>query len=353
MRQTVKRAKSLSATGTNPAGRARLKDVAATVGVHPSTVSRALNPRTVHLVKASVAEEIRHVAAAMGYTGDAVAAALRRRQSKTVGFVVRDLTNTMIPVMFRGVENRLRISGYMPLLGNTYTDPARKRDLVSALKDRRVDGFIFTFADVEDDVIAQLRADGTPFVMLNRTTNSADDIRVLPDVNSAMAQVISHLVEARHERIAHIAGPIDSAIADMKLAAFLHEGRRRGIEPGPIVRSREASEEGGRRALMQLLDMDSGTTAIVCANDMQALGCLTGLAEAGLTCPADISIVGFNDMPYINRIHPSLTTVRIPHYEMGYAAADCLVRRLEGDDNVPREICFPTELILRESTARL
>ncbi len=329
----------------------RLADVAKAAGVHPGTVSRALNPETAHHLNADTVARVREVARELDYRVNGLAAGLRRSRSGLIGVVMRDFTNMMLPVMFRGIENRLRESGYMALLGTTYADPERKRDLYQTFLDRRVDGFVVTFADRDDADLAILRSDGIPLVLLNRATVTPGDLAILPDLEGGMRVVAEHLLKLGHRRIGYVAGPSNALTADRKLAALRAALASSGapLDEAVVRRARLATDLDGEAAAHDLLAAHPELTAVACGNDLIALGTLRAATKLGRECPFDLSVVGFNDIPFLDRIAPALTSVAIPHYEMGYAAADAVVA-LIGNKPVAASLAFPCTLVPRAST---
>ncbi|RFC61771.1 LacI family transcriptional regulator [Fulvimarina endophytica] len=330
----------------------RLKEVAALAGVHPATASRALNPQTAPKVKAATLERVKAAALELDYRVNTQAANLRKKRSGLIGVVMRDFTNMMLPIMFKGIEDRLRKSGYVALLGTTYADADRKRDLYRTFMDRRVDGMIVTYADRIDEDLERVRSARVPSVLINRSTLSGGESRVLPDIAIAMTQIVDHLAGFGHTEFGYIAGPENSAMSDRKSEAFraaigrheLHVGEERMVRP--VL----ATDDEGERIALRLLTQHPELTALVCSNDLLAIGALRAAAKLGLGCPKDISVSGFNDIPFLDRIEPPLTTASIPHYEMGYAAAERLVREIAGERDLESEIVFPSSIVVRRST---
>ena len=145
---------------------------------------------------------------------------------------------------------------------------------------------------------------------------------VAADDASGVRAVVAHLRELGHERIAHVTGPLTLSTTVRRLAAF---------GEGPVVHGEAFTIEAGERACAELLREHPETTAIVAGNDMIALGCYAALAAAGLRCPEDVSVTGHNDMPFMDRVQPPLTTVAIPQHEIGVVAARTLLARLNGE----------------------
>jgi len=332
------------------APRPTLRDVATAAGVHPATASRALNDATRSLVRPATVARVREVAASLGYQVNPIARSLKTSRSETVGVLVPDLTNPLFPPIVRGIEDTLSDSGYTVLTANTDNDPARTSSNFAAMQARQVDGFIVATALLEDPFLHDAAARGVPMVMVNRQTEHLDVSMVAGDDATGIERTVDHLVELGHRDIAHIAGPLQVSTGAVRLRAFRAAMQRHGLRDDRIVEAEAYSEAAGRTALLQLLGSDR-PTAISAGNDLLALGCYDGLAEAGLSCPGDMSVVGFNDMPFISRLQPPLTSVRVPQYELGVEAARLLLDRLTGRTVTPRVVLLPVRLVVRGSTA--
>jgi LacI family transcriptional regulator len=156
-----------------------------------------------------------------------------------------------------------------------------------------------------------------------------------------------------HERIGHVAGPQNLSTGHRRHLGFIEAMQSTGLEalPEQVRFGAYFTEEEGARASDELLDAAPGVTAIVAGNDLMAIGCYDTLEKRGLSCPEDISIVGFNDMPFIDKLRPPLTSVRIPQREIGQVAADLLLEQLAGGTEAPSEILLEPTLTVRGSTA--
>jgi LacI family transcriptional regulator len=164
---------------------------------------------------------------------------------------------------------------------------------------------------------------------------------------------VRHLIELGHTRIAHIGGPQDTTTGRTRLRAYRQALDDAGISPDPglVVVASEFTEVQGAKAMRAMFDARKVPTAIVAANDMIALGCLDVFGERRLRCPDDVSLVGFNDMPFVDRLTPPLSTVHVPHYQIGAEAARMLLDRLANPALPAKSITLPATLVLRESTA--
>ena len=164
---------------------------------------------------------------------------------------------------------------------------------------------------------------------------------------------VEHLVALGHTGIAHLAGPLDYSTGLDRYVSFHETMRAAGLEPDPglVLVSEAFTESEGARLCGQLIADGRRFTAIAAANDLLALGCYDIFAERGVRCPEDVSVIGFNDMPFAARFQPPLTTIRIPHYEIGKAAAQLMLERLQDGGSAPRAVMLKPSLVVRGSTA--
>jgi len=333
--------------------RTTLKDIAEAIGVHTSTVSRALDPKTRHLITTKIAARIVADARARGYRPNAIASSLRTRRSMTVGVVVPDITNPIFPPILRGIEDTLTPQGYIAMIANSDGDPERESVLIDALRARGVDGLILASARREDPAISRAVEEGIPIVTVNRKVDDPNVSSVTNDEAGGIALAVRHMLELGHRQIAHIAGPQSLSTGLMRHQAFLAALRAGGIEPAPglVTFSSAYAEDEGERCGRALLRAARRFTAIVCANDRLAIGAIKALREDGRACPQDVSVTGYNDMHLVDRIDPPLTTVRIQKREAGARAAAILLDRLAEAQHEAECAVLPVELVVRGSTA--
>ncbi len=330
-----------------------LREVAALAGVHPATASRALNPETRLLVREDTARRVLEAAQSLGYHPNPVARSLRTRRSNTVGVLIPDLNNPLFPPIVRGIEDRLAAAGYVALLGNTDGDDERERLVFDQLRARHVDGFVLATAHLSSPLLAEaVRAD-LPVVLMNRLAGEHSLPSVSVDNERGMRLSVAHLAGLGHRRIAHIAGPQDLSTGLSRQRGFVAAMESHGLvaDPGLMVYAKAFTIEEGLRCCRQLLERPGGCTAIAAGTDMLAVGCYGALEEAGLRCPEDISVVGFNDMPFIDRLRPPLTTIRFPHYQVGTEAAQLLLERIAGRAGPVKVLYLAPEIVVRGSTA--
>ena len=332
-----------------------LREVARRAGVHAGTASRALNPQTRSLVNAATASKVIAAAEELGYRPNPMARGLKTNRSFTIGVLVPDLTNPLFPPIVRGIEDELATEGYTALLANSDNDRDKERLHFETMKDRQVEGFIMATAELDHPLVEDAIAADAPIVLVNRTVDSSRAFAVINDDRKGTALAVNHLVELGHMRIAHIVGPERYSTGKTRYRGFIDAMKAAGLKADrKLIRfTKTFVESEGARVFKQLLEDDSKDfTAVVAGNDLLALGCYDVLAEAGLSCPRDVSIVGFNDMPFLDKLRPPLTTIRIPHYELGARAAALLLNRLRDPELEPVTVQLDPELVVRGSTAR-
>lgn len=337
-----------------PKSRVTLKDVARATGVHVSTVSRALNPKPSASLTDEIVQRVREAAAAMGYRPNLSAYGLRTSNTMTVGVLIPDITNLIFPPILRGIESVIEPLGYAALIVNTDNQPQREAALLDSLLGRSVDGIIHAGVGQDSKLFTSDAMHGVPMVTVNRRIDSADIPSVVNDDDSGIRSVFQHLVDLGHRRIGHIAGPRSSSTGALRKRAFLAElrNRRQECAVGSVVEASAYDEASGAACAAEILQKDPETTAILCANDRLAIGALGLLRERGLSCPGDISLTGFNDMPMLEMIQPGLTTIHINSYEIGRVAGALLIRMMSAPEEVvPSQTIMPVSLIVRNSTA--
>ena len=332
---------------------ATLRDVATAAGVHPATASRALNPATRPLVSEDTARRVSDIAARLGYRPNPVARSLRTRRSDTIGVLIPDLKNPLYPPVVRGIEDRLAEHGYVALLGNTDADVIKERLVFGQLRARQVDGFVLGTPTAGSPILAEAAAADVPLVLMNRTPGDGPFSSVSVDNEQGARSAVAHLAALGHTRIGHIAGPQDGSAGPVRLRGFQAgmAAHHLPVSADQVGYAAAYLLEEGVRCGRALLAARPDLTAVIAANDMLAVGCYTALDDLGLRCPQDVSVVGFNDMPFVDRLRPPLTSVRFPLYQLGTEAATLLVERIETACAPVKALFLAPELVVRGSTA--
>ncbi len=329
-----------------------LRDVAEQAGVHPSTASRALNPDTRSLVNAQTVTRVVEAARALGYRPNSLARGLKTNRTFTVGMLVPDLTNPLFPPIVRGIEDALGEADYTLIIANTDNDSEKERAVLRTMLDRRVDGLIMATARRQLRRAEALVEEGIPVVLVNRASDDPDLPSVAADDHVGIGLAVRHLTSLGHTEIAHVAGPQDLSTGFARYQSFMAWMESEGLEPDPdrVVFADWFREEPGAEACAALFDRGVEFTAVVAANDLIAIGCYDVIAARARRVPGDVSVVGYNDMPFSDKLAPPLTTVRIPHRAIGVRSAELMLALISEREAAPEAVRLPPTLVVRDST---
>lgn len=333
------------------ASRATIIDVAKRAGVHWSTVSRALNPEKRHLISPEMVDRVAACVEELGYRANALASGLRTQRSRTIGVIVSNLGDPVHPPIVRAIEDRFAEIGYVTLVGNTDNYPARQAALIDRFIGQGVDGLIVATFFRNDPIVNTCLDAGIPTVAVFRDPEDEFVPSVRVDDARAMEIAVHHLAGLGHRHIAHIAGPQNVSTGYYRCRGFRRACRsltKQGVTAS-VAYGREFTIEDGEIACRTLLSEQRRITAIVAANDMLAVGALRHLEACNIRCPGDISIIGMNDMPFMDSIAPALTTIRTPAADLGKHAAEILVAMVHGASIENRRVVLNPELVIRNS----
>ncbi len=318
-----------------------------------STVSRVVNG------KPGVSDDARQrVLAALDVLGYERPATLRNEPAGLVGLVVPELTNPVFPAFAQTIETLLAGHGFTPLLCTQSPGGTTEDEYVETLLHHKVDGIVFVsgrHADTEADPgrYRRLTSSGMPMVLINGYSPAIEAPFVSADDAAGVAMAVRHLVSLGHSRIGLVVGPRRFVPAQRKIDAFHEQLVAHGLADETTADEHVAisfyTVEGGQSAATRLLE--SGHTAILCASDVMALGALRAARQRGLSVPRDVSVIGYDDSPFVAWTNPPLTTVRQPIEAMARATVDTLVARIDGAPAQNSELLFDLELVVRESTA--
>ena len=326
-----------------------IRDVAKAAGVHVSTVSRALNPAKRGLISDEVLKSVEATAARLGYRPNRAAAALRTGRTHTIGVLVPDITNPVFPPILQGIEAIAAARGYFVFVANV-GDPQLAQPILARMQAQQIDGLVMAIAMRDDPLIDFIRDNGMHAVMVNRADESGRLPAVVSDDRLAMKLAVDHLVALGHRRIAHLAGPQNVPTGVGRRQGVEQAMQDHGLAAPQVVACEAYTRESGAQAMRSLLASGPPPEAVVCCNDLVALGAYDVLREAGLQVPEDISVTGHNDMPLVDMVDPPLTTIRLPHRELGWRAAEMLFDEIEGRALSASTVVLRPQLVVRVST---
>ncbi|AOO85068.1 LacI family DNA-binding transcriptional regulator [Bosea vaviloviae] len=335
------------------AGFTTIKDVAREVGVHPSTVSRALDPSQRDRLGPSIVERVLEAAERLGYRPDAAAASLRSGRSHLIGIIVPDIANPVFSPIISGLERALAARGYALIVVDQPPDRTAQPDILQMLVARRVDGLVLANVSLRDDAVERCLRWQVPVVLVNRAETTARVPSVVSDDIAGMRLAVEHLVGLGHRAIVHVAGPQSLSTGSLRRRGFIEAMAAAGLAVGgdAVMEAAAFTREAGLPAARELLKRRPDATAVIAANDLLALGVYEGLREQGRRCPDDVSVIGHNDMPLVDMVSPPLSTIRISHREMGERTGQLLLDIITGARETITQIVTQPELVARGSTA--
>ena len=334
-----------------PRRKVTIRDVADLVGVHHSTVSRALSPNKRDKISPAVVKKIEKAAKKLGYFPNIVASSLKQNRSFAFGVLIPDLMNPLFPPIIRGIQDTAEAVGYTVITANTDDEEEKERSALRMMQGRSLEGVLIATARREDPIVEECIAYDIPFVLVNRTVDREGVNAVVIDEDFGIRSVLDHLISLKHTRIAHVAGPQHTSTGYQRAKAFTEYLRIHNLSTDLVETSEKFTIEEGRRAFRKMLAEDNSFTAVVAGNDLLALGCMEAMNEMGLLVPENISITGYDDILFLERMSPALTTVQVPKYEMGSQATKTLLDMVGGKATTPVVLRMQPRLVIRNSTA--
>lgn len=330
-----------------------MQDIARAAGVSQSTVSRVLNDAPTSVpIAAETRERVREVAERLGYRPNPLARGLRGAKTMLLGVIVRDITDPFFAMAIEAISGEALSRGYNVVLGSAHSKADEAIALRAVLETRHCDA-IMLLGDMRDEpkFLDDLKATHTPVIALWHGTELEGVPTVNIDNHGGVVAGLDHLIELGHRRIAFVGGRPLGDIRERR-TAFLQHLDDEGLEvPERYIQNVSNDPEGGDDALRTLMALPNPPTAVICSTDHLAFGVLHGAWELGIEIPAELSVVGFDDIPTASYTVPPLTTVRMPVAEMTSLAARLAMDELsdEESERLQEYLAVPT-LVIREST---
>lgn len=331
-----------------------MRDVARLAGVSISTVSAVINGTVI--VSPGRTKKVREAMDALEYFPDQVARSLKVGKTKVVGVVMPDITNAFYPEVIRGIEDAAGQAGYSVILCNSNEDPAKEQEHLSTLFSRRVDGVLIACSDAATayDSLIHKRF---PIVFFDRLPSGRHRGAVCTDNLEAARSATEYLLQLGHRKIAMITGNLLHSTHRDRL-----EGFRKAMQEHRIailneyLRSGDLQTYSGYALGLELLRLPAPPTAIIASNNKMLLGLMRVIGELNLSCPAYVSIIGFDDYVWTENFTPRLTVVKQKTYDIGCRAMSMLLAQIGsegGGDHTQGELeQIKAELLIRESTAK-
>ena len=334
-----------------------IKDVAKQAGVSHSTVSRALHGSP--LISDETVERVRQIAIDMGYFPSAAARSLKTNRSLALGVIVSAIDDPFFSEILQGIEEIAQESGYSMLMAASQRDSEREQAIVQDMRERHVDGLIICSASFSVEQRRKLLDYGIPIVMINNQAAEEYRYSIYHDDVDGSRQVTRHLIELGHRRIAYLGNSLSGRTTLDRLAGLRQEMESAGttIPDEYIFEVPGGNPEDGFNASKHFLDLPQPPTALICFNDMLAIGVLKGLQANGLHVPEDLSVVGFDNIVFSAYTNPPLTTLDQPKRYIGMEAARLILGLLDpvaGKEVPDQEIQkLKGSLLVRHSTSPL
>lgn len=326
--------------------RVSIKDIAKQAGVSHSTVSRALAEHP--LIPEPTRRRIQRLARKMNYSPNAIARGLVTQRTRAIGVIVTSIADPFVAEVTRGIEQVAGDHSYRVFLGTSHNDPDREVNLVKAMREWSVDGVIVASSRVGSLYKSMLKEIGVPIILINNQHAGMYLHSVTVDDTNGAMLATGHLISQGHRVIAHLSGPANHLASQNRLAGYRRALKNAGIEfdASLVVQGDGSSEIQAQVAQLHMrLPQPS---AIFCYNDMTAIGALAALKQQNIRVPADVSLVGYDDIYFAKYVDPPLTTIRQPKDEMGQLATRMLLDLVDGKS--VENVILPGELIVRQST---
>lgn len=326
-----------------------IKDVARESGVNISTVSRALNNG--YGVNDQTREHVIAVAARLNYRPNRIARGLVTGRSHSLGLVVSDIRNPFFAEVARGAEDAARTGNCDLVLCNSDLDAGKQMQYVQSLLEKRIDGIMMNSVSMlSAEQQAQLAGSGVPIVLLNRPASNHTFSTVCADNESGGALAARYLLGLGHRKIAHLTGPRQHGNLSDRARGFVRALQSAENPIQPVVLHGRFNFDGGAELARKLFDEHPEVTAIFAANDVMAFGVVQAALDRRLRIPEDVSLIGFDNIQFSVNVHPPLTTIHQPKYEMGSAAVEILLRLArDKQKQIPEHRRLGVDLIERKS----
>jgi LacI family transcriptional regulator len=327
-----------------------IRQIASRAKVSTATVSRTIN--RIPTVDPQLAKRVWKVVEELGYYPNSAARSLGSGRSRVFGLIVSEITNPFFPEIVQTFENLAVQHNYEILLTSTVYDAKRMELAVRRMLERRVDGVAILTFGMEDSLIEDLHFRKVPLVFVDVGPDLPRVSNISINYKNGIRQAVQHLAALRHFRIGFIAGPLHLKSALARRQAFEQSMNEIGLEPS-LLSVGDHTVEGGMKSFSELWQKRARPTAILCSNDMTAIGVMREAYQRAIQIPHDLSLIGFDDIRLAQFVTPPLTTVQMSQRELARIAFEALVKDSENPALSERrtDYVMNTTLVLRNSTA--
>ena len=328
-----------------------LSDIAEKAGCSINTVSRVIrgDPR----ISETTCKKVKDIIELLGYIPNYAASSMRSKETNILGVLSADSANPFFAELILGIEETARKNGYHILLMNTEESYKNECDALRTLTGRHVDGIISIPLYNNTETTKLYQNLPMPFIFAGRKVLGLENHSILHKDNESTKEIVQYLIDNNHTRILYITGPATISNSLDRLTGYMAALKENGVTPDKsLIIETKGHIDDGYSALNQALKFQRGFTAVVCFNDLIAMGALKALYENDLAVPEDIEVFGFDNLDISQYMQPRLSTVDVPKYRLGEEAVIELLRHIK-DESIPYETkILDTRLIFRESTKR-
>jgi len=334
--------------------RVTIKNIAEKAGVSHATVSRALRDQP--LVTPKTTTRIKQIATDLDYVPSALARSLKNGRSKTLGVIVSRIDDPYFSEVIQGIEDVLQHEGYAYFIASSNRDFSREKAIVRTMSEQRVDGIIICSTPVSKEHHRQFKKFGIPIVLVNNQATEESENSIYHDDQYGTRHLTRHLIELGHTRIGYLGNLLAGRTSEDRLTGFNEELTAHGLHilDEYIFQGPNGRPEGGFAGGEHFLQLPTRPTAMICFNDMMAIGLMKALAHANLDVPGDCSVVGFDNISISAYSNPSLTTFDQPKHQLGKKAAGMMLDILNPSDDEgeagPTVIVTRGRILVRNST---
>jgi DNA-binding LacI/PurR family transcriptional regulator len=330
----------------------RIKDVASLAKVSSATVSRVLANKP--YIREEIRQRVLQAVEKLGYQPNRVARTLRVQSSQIIGLIISDIQNPFFTALVRAVEDQAYSHQYAVFLCNSDENTEKESLYIDLMMSERVAGVIIVPTRETASSINKLYKANIPLVVVDRQIRDLDLDTVVIDNVKAAHDLVTHLIDNGHRRIGAILASPEIKTGLDRYQGYLTALNERGIQVDPaLVRTGLPKEILGRQFVDELLSLPTPPTALFTGNNLLTVGALHGIKDRGLKIPDDLSLVAFDDMEWYSVISPTLTAVAQPIYEMGWAAADLILKRIDNPNKPIEKVIYKPELRIRESARKI
>lgn len=328
------------------------EDIARKAKVSIATVSHVIN--NTRFVEPKTKQRVIDVINDLKYKPNLLARSLATGKTSTIGLVISDITNPFYPEIVSGVEDASREKGYSVLLCNINYETKKGLESIGALISKKIDGIIIATSQVADPIIEEIIEYGINYVIVDWGDRDINADKLTFNFDRGIKEAVDYLISMGHRKIFFISGPRDRKSSMVRIKSFVNAiSNHKDKDIYYKVLEGDHKLEGGYTSAKEILDEKIIPSAVMCSNDLTAIGAMESFIDSGLKVPADMSVIGLDNIKLTEIIIPHLTTIMLDRYRIGNVLTEMLVKRIEKKDIPLQEVVIDTKLVKRNSVSRI